>query len=706
MNKIELLMPAGNLEALKYACNNGADAIYLGMNSFSARAFANNFSREDLIEGINYAHLLNVKVYVTLNTLIDESQFNKAIELIDFLYYQNVDALIIQDLGLLEYISKVYPDFELHASTQMHIHNLNGAKFITNAGIKRVVIARETPLKVIEDICKAGIEVEVFTYGALCVSYSGQCLISSFYSKRSANKGVCAQYCRMLYRLKNLSTNKYLTDYEYSLSMKDLRTITMVKDFTKAGVRSLKIEGRMKKPEYVALITKLYRKAIDDYYDNKEFSLDANINNQLNKLFNREYTKGFVGDASNNELVNTYRPNHLGIYLGEVIGYRDGLIDIKLKHQLNQFDGIRFINDKDDHGMIVNMLYHNKILTNKVNENEVASVRVDKYTPVGSKVFLTSDNNLLNELATDAKIIKRRVAITAILKAEKGKTLSITIKNDNYKVDVKSDYIVEQAKYKLDLDKVRNSLNQIQDTVYKFQDIIFIIDDDAFIPMSIVKKIRREALEKLNDSRLSFKRFGKKNYTHNIKEIIPTAYHLNEINDLDFFDESLTNISEFQLDQTERIPALIKECDNNLNSRFIKEIGDLYRLNDLGISLPSLNITNSYAAAFLYQHQVNTVYLSLELDEQHIIKIIDNFIDRYHIEPNFGYQNKGPVIVMHLKYHPPLMNKDDQFALVDLKNRIFKLHFDANGYLNIYSDFQLSLNYQIKHLSNTLKINI
>ena len=198
-NRVEILAPAGDLETLKLAINAGADAIYLGLNNFGARAFAKNFSYEEYEEAITYAHLRNVKIYVTMNTLLNEDEISNAIKQVDYLYEHQVDALIIQDLGLLNIVSQKYPDLELHASTQMHIHNRSGIKFLKDKGIKRVVLARETPLAVIEECQKENIDIEIFAYGALCVSYSGQCLMSSCLKNRSGNKGMCAQNCRMIY---------------------------------------------------------------------------------------------------------------------------------------------------------------------------------------------------------------------------------------------------------------------------------------------------------------------------------------------------------------------------------------------------------------------------------------------------------------------------------------------------------------------------
>ena len=228
MEKIELLAPAGNMNGLKSAISAGADAVYIGGYAYSARGYAENFSNEEIIEAINYAHLYGVKIYVTVNTLVYDDEVETFINYIDFLHTHNVDAIIIQDLGMFDLIRKMYPNLEIHASTQMHIHNVEGAKFAKKYGMKRVVLARETSIEMIREIKKnVDIDLEVFCHGALCVSYSGQCLMSSLIGGRSGNRGVCAGTCRLPYDLVDNHLNKINND-KYLLSMKDLNTFKYI----------------------------------------------------------------------------------------------------------------------------------------------------------------------------------------------------------------------------------------------------------------------------------------------------------------------------------------------------------------------------------------------------------------------------------------------------------------------------------------------
>ena len=304
MKKIELSAPAGDIKCLKAAIEGGADAIYLGGKNFGARAFSKNFSDEEIVEAIKLAHLYGVKIYVTVNTLVYDKEVDSFIKYIEFLHKNNVDAILLQDLGMLDLIRKTYPNLEVHASTQMHIHNLDGVKLMENLGVKRVVLARETSIDDIKHIRQnSNIELEVFVHGALCVSYSGQCLMSYFKQERSANQGECEGSCRLRYNV--LNKDKIIDSNVYALSLKDLNSLENIGRLIDVGVSSLKIEGRMKSAAYVYLVTSLYRKAIDSYYKNKKVEIDGKILHDLKIVFNREYTKDLLkGDILNPNNIN------------------------------------------------------------------------------------------------------------------------------------------------------------------------------------------------------------------------------------------------------------------------------------------------------------------------------------------------------------------------------------------------------------------
>ena len=255
MKKVELLSPCGNYECLKAAIHNGADAVYLSGKNFGARKYADNFTNDEIIEAIKYSHLYGVKVYITVNTMIYETEVDSVIEYLKFLYINNVDAVIMQDIGIISKIRKILPDLEIHASTQCHNHNDEGLQLFKDLGITRVVLDREMSLDEIKKL-KTNIELEVFVYGALCVCYSGCCLFSSMNGGRSANRGSCVGPCRLPYKF--IEDNKYIkTNGDYLLSTKELNTIEHIKELIESGIDSFKIEGRMKSPFYVGFVTSI-----------------------------------------------------------------------------------------------------------------------------------------------------------------------------------------------------------------------------------------------------------------------------------------------------------------------------------------------------------------------------------------------------------------------------------------------------------------
>ena len=352
MKKAELLIPVGNYECLEAAIKNGADAVYLGGKKFGARAYSTNFDNENMIKAIKLCHLYNKKIYVTVNTMIYNDEIAEIIEYLTFLYENNVDAVIMQDIGLINLTRKLITNLEIHVSTQAHNHNEEGIKYFKNLGCTRVVFDRESSLETINAI-NVDIEKEIFTYGALCICYSGNCLFSALNGGRSANRGMCVGSCRLPYKLVK---NGEIKDDGYLISTKDLNTMPYLKKILDSNIQSLKIEGRMKSKEYVAIVTKVYRKLIDSYYKNQQLIIDEEDKKSLLKTFNREFTKGYLFDADN--IINKKTSNHQGIRIGEVIAVNNHRITIKLEENIHQEDAIRFT--KVNKGMYVNSLYNKK----------------------------------------------------------------------------------------------------------------------------------------------------------------------------------------------------------------------------------------------------------------------------------------------------------------------------------------------------------
>ena len=366
---IELLSPVGDFECLKAAVQNGADSVYFGADMFSARAFAHNFNLENLEKAIHYAKIRGVKTNLTLNTLIKDDEFTFALNLAKKAYEYGIDAIIVQDLGLATKLLELFPDLPLHASTQMTVHSLSGALELQNLGFKRVILARELSMDEIDYISKnTDIEIECFAHGALCISYSGQCLFSSMIGGRSGNRGKCAQPCRLPYEL--FENNKKINS-GYLLSTRDLCSLDYIPSFIKIGVKCLKIEGRMKSPEYVATVTRIYKKYINLALSHQPYVVDKKDRKKLMQVFNRGMSSsGHLDNEPNKNLVFKDKPNNMGLWLGKVQNYNKnkGLITVKLKEPIKIGDTISLENEQGVYTISELMENNKNIVETKIGQ--------------------------------------------------------------------------------------------------------------------------------------------------------------------------------------------------------------------------------------------------------------------------------------------------------------------------------------------------
>ena len=390
----ELLSPAGSMESLKAGIQNGADAIYLGGSSFGARASATNFDNDELIEAVKYAKLRNVNIFVTVNTSIKETEVEELISYTDFLYKIGVDAIILSDIGVAEVLRKRYPNMELHASTQISAHSLNDVLELKKVGFNRVVLARELSIEEIKEICdNVDIDIEVFIHGAICISYSGQCLMSSMLGDRSGNRGRCAQPCRQSYKLINKTTGKIIdVNGNYLLSPKDLCSIENIEKILDTGVKSLKIEGRMKRPEYVAVVTSRYRKTIDNYINNKITDDKKALKEDLEAIFNRKFTSGYLMSKNGSDIINLDKPNNVGVKVGEVLSFnsKKNKLKIKLSGKLSKGDGINL-----GGGSIGRIIKNGEIFDFGV-AGEIIEIDFVKNIKSNTPVYKTSDLSLIH----------------------------------------------------------------------------------------------------------------------------------------------------------------------------------------------------------------------------------------------------------------------------------------------------------------------
>lgn len=701
MKKPELLAPAGNMESLKAAIEAGCDAVYLGGYMFGARSFAGNFSNEEIKEAVLYAHLYGVKIYVTVNTLIYEDEVETFMNYIDFLYKADVDAVIIQDLGMLDLVRSTYPLLEIHASTQMHIHNLEGVKFVEELGVKRAVLARETDIDTILEIKnKTNIEIEIFVHGALCISYSGQCLMSSLIGGRSGNRGSCAGSCRQKYDLmvEENGIFKKVNDDAYLLSTKDLNTLEYLGQLIDAGVESFKIEGRMKRPEYVYLVVRLYRKAIDQYCKEKKIEIAEEDILELKKIFNREFTKGFLFHEKEQNFMNQKRPNHMGIPIGKVLSYQKGMVTIKLWEPLQNGDGIRIIGKKDS-GTIVT-----KIIKNKVQQTKVLDGIIDiSYKEVVSKgdiVVKTTDRGQLEFISQSLKEKNRKVPITLSLLLEINQFPLLILEDGKNKVTVMGSYKVERAiKTETSKQRIEEQICKFGDSVYIVKNCILNIDEFIFIPIKELNELRRKAIELLNQKRCYQYPYKKCDYYRVVSNFpvekqknvfirTDEQYKCVEKMNFDYIyveKEALFQKYQHNLRVIQKIPRVLHHIKLKNKLSLVGELGT-FSVYPQVFTDWSLNVVNSYSVAFLIAKGAQKVTLSYELDKRQIKLLIDAYKKRYRAHPNLEVIVYGREEVMISKFH--LLK---QFHITDrigyLKDRFSNLYPIEEGkeFMKIYN---------------------
>ena len=474
--KPELLSPAGDKEALNAALTGGADAVYLGGPRFSARAYATNFTDEDLAESVRQCHRLGVKIYITINTLLKDSEILDAYEYAVSVWNMGVDAIIIQDPGLILLLNHFHPEIELHASTQMTVHNLKGADLISEKGITRLVLARELTLDEITEISQQH-ETEVFIHGALCISYSGKCLMSSMLGGRSGNRGRCAQNCRMEYQL--LDRSGAVEASGYLMSPKDLSTLDLTQELIKTGTRSLKIEGRMKRPEYVFETVHQYRKALaNETWDHTG----------ITQLFNREgFNHAFLLGNDGKDMMAYQSPRNTGVVLGRV---RDG--KVKLQTSLSLGDGIK----AGDSGFIVTKLKEKGQEVRSAKVGAIVEIYPNHYSN-GDLLVKTSDAALMADIQSKLKQ-KRQGNLPIRLKAsfEPGKPLELEVSFKGQMIKGTGDLVEESIQRPLSEDRLKENLMKTGGTPFIVEELELDYKP-GFLRMSAVNEIRRDLLNQL-----------------------------------------------------------------------------------------------------------------------------------------------------------------------------------------------------------------
>lgn len=626
MTKVELLAPVGDWNCLKAAVQNGADAVYFGVEQFNARMYAANFNIEDMKQVIDYCKLRNVKTNLTLNTLLENCEFDNAVDLAKDAYKAGVDAIIVQDFGLAKYLIDNIPGLPIHASTQMTVHNLQGVLKLEKLGFDRVVLSRELSCDEIEYICKnCKVEIETFIHGALCICYSGQCLFSSIVGGRSGNRGKCAGPCRLPYELisENAETHERKSiDKGYLLSTKDLCGIAYLPRLIQAGVKCFKIEGRMKSPEYVATVTRIYRKYIDMVLNNDDFIIDEKDINDLMQVFNRGgFSDGHLDSKHNRNLIFPEKPSNMGIYLGTIKKYNSnkGHITLQLEEDLELGDSVSVSNEASKY--LVSELMIKNVNQKKVSANtEVTIGRMKGNIKVGDKVYRISSKALSDfAKASYDNCENKKIPLNCTVTIKKNTPISMEIstnKNTCYNELYSSIYVkeisnmipIDALKTPISVERVVKQISKTTNTPFSFENITVLLDDGLYVPsISTLNELRRTALEKVEQEILSRAKrtlldLSKKSkesitYTPNVKN--PEISVLFRQLDLDF------DYTKLDKEKITNIYVSLELFISKKYSKIISYFSDNYNLY---IYVPSIIKTNYKNIALSTIEQAIMVY--------------------------------------------------------------------------------------------------
>ena len=666
----ELLSPAGSMESLKAGIQNGADAIYLGGSIFGARAAATNFDNDELIEAVKYAKLRDVNIFVTVNTSIKETEIEDLISYTDFLYKIGVDAIILSDIGIAEVLRKRYPNMELHASTQISAHSLNDVLELKKVGFNRVVLARELSIEEIKEICdNVDIDIEVFIHGAICISYSGQCLMSSMLGDRSGNRGRCAQPCRQSYKLINKTTGKIIdVNGNYLLSPKDLCSIENIEKILDTGVKSLKIEGRMKRPEYVAVVTSRYRKTIDNYINNKITDDKKALKEDLEAIFNRKFTSGYLMSKNGSDIINLDKPNNVGVKVGEVLSFnfKKKKLKIKLSGKLSKGDGINL------GGGDVGRIIKNGEIFDSGLAGEIIEIDFLKDIKPKTPVYKTSDKLLVDNANKSfiEGIENKKINLKCEIFIKVGQKAKFILEN----IEVYSDEKIEKAKNKgVEIDKIIEKLSKTGGTPYKFVFDNIFVDKDVFVPVSVLNNLRRKAIEKYEEYRLDFSG----------KRIICPYQHFDYPNGKKVFNGKITLKvhKNFQLDKILENPDI---------SEYIREIytEDFTLLEEYYNKFKTIGINLVYSALGVIRNEEYSIL------EKYLSKINNEIFNKVQIS-TWGSKN-----FFKSKFGTKKFNIDTYFNIYNSYSlRFFEKYFDAED-ITISQEIN---KFEIKSLLNKSK---
>lgn len=521
MKKVEILAPAGSIESMRAAINVGCDAVYIGGMKFGARAYANNLTEDMLLDAIDYAHVRGKQLYLTVNTLLKEEELEDSLyEYIRKYYEHGLDAVIVQDVGVMRFIHRNFPDLPIHASTQMTLTMAQGADVLKEFGVTRMVISRELDLNEIKRIRETtSLEIESFVHGALCYCYSGQCFMSSMIGGRSGNRGRCAQPCRMEYKVSEQGKRVSSTEESYILSPKDMCTLSNVADLMESGIDSFKIEGRMKRYEYSAGVVEAYRKEIDRYLElgpNKYREFHKNNPKvlkdemlRLQDLYNRGgFNEGYYQSHNGKEMMSMHRPNHSGVLVGSVKAKKGIQAEILLKEDVNAQDILEFRNsgEKTYDFTVKDGVGKGSILT--------TNVKPGSKIEIGDEVYRTKNESLLSELSMKYYDADKKVLAYGSFYAKVGEPMNLTVwadisrdsltnKTEQVTITEYGEIVMEAKNQPMSEENIREKLMKTKDTPFEFDNLTISLEGNVFLPVSKLNELRRTALIQLEEAMAS-----------------------------------------------------------------------------------------------------------------------------------------------------------------------------------------------------------
>lgn len=542
--KPEILAPAGSIESLRGAIAAGADAVYIGGSRFGARAYADNPETDTLLEAIDYVHSKNVRIYLTVNTLLKEQELtNELYPFLEKYYRAGIDAAIVQDVGVLHFLAAQFPELPVHASTQMTLVSADGAKQLAGYPVTRIVPARELSLNELKELRRdTPYELECFVHGALCYCYSGQCLFSSMIGGRSGNRGRCAQPCRMPYTV--LEENKKAAGGIYALSPKDLCTLDRIPDLVGAGIDSFKIEGRMKRPEYTAGVTAAYRLLTDLYFEYGEEEFYPYIKKhpeilseqmeRMSDLYNRgEFTKGYYVQYHGADMMSMERPNHTGTKVGEVAATGKNRVEIRLEKELNPQDVLEIRGVRDSYEFTVG-----KTALEEKTGCYQTNIKKGFLAEIGQPVYRTKNESLLSKLKAEYVECEKKLPVHAVFRAVPGEAAELTLWIFAHKksslvpgadesefrqvsVTVTGDIVAVAENQPVTEEKIAAQLKKTGESGFFFETLDIITEGAVFLPVGKIKELRRQALEALKTEVLNGYRRSLPEPEQNVEKNIP-----------------------------------------------------------------------------------------------------------------------------------------------------------------------------------------